>query len=123
MPSSASPTTATSPLSLHDALPISLGLQIAKRDESLLQCSPHRVGGPRRTQRDSCLQNVYVVAALRRVLAPQEYMRVRIDQPRQNRRIRKINHLRPRRDRRRIVCYFLDALPAHENKLILPRRL
>src|SRR5882762_4620519 len=110
-------------LDLYVAVSRALRLHIPQRGKTLLQRPPCRISSPRRPQRDSRFQNIRVVTAFRRVLTPQENMRVRIDQPRQNRRVRKINQRRPRRDLRRTVRHFFNPLPAHENELILPRRL
>jgi len=59
---------------------------------------PRQVARAARANAISRVQNIRVIATLGRVLAPQENMRVRIDQSRQHRGIREINHFSRRRE-------------------------
>ena len=97
-------------------------LHVPDRREALLQCPANGVGGARRPQRNSRIQDVRVIAALCRVLAPQEDVRVRIDQSRQHGGVRKIDDLRFRGNRGRAIRHFLDSLPSHEDELVRLRR-
>src|SRR5258706_5337894 len=100
-----------------------LGLDIAQCRKPRLEralCGISRSRGP---QRDARLQYVRVVATLCRILAPQKKVCVRVDHSRKDRCAGKVNRLCAGRDGRRTVRDFLNPLAAHENQLILPRRL
>src|SRR5229473_1248210 len=76
----------------------------------------------RGAQRNSGLQNIFVVAALGGIFSPKKNVRVRINQPWQHGSRREIDHRSARRNLRRTIRHFFDPLAAHKNQLVLPRR-
>ena len=81
-------------LDLYVSVSRAFGFHVPQSCESLLERTARRKRGAARPQRNPGLENILVVAAFRRILAPQENMCVRINEPRQDRRIRKINYFR-----------------------------
>ena len=98
---------------------------ITKCGESLFQRPAHRKGSARCPQSNSGLQDIGVVPSFFRVFAPKKNVRVRIDESRQHRRIRKVNHVRSRGNgfsRPPRPCYSYNPFTVHKNQLVLSRR-
>jgi hypothetical protein len=98
-------------------------LHVAQGREPLLQGAAGGHRGPRGAEGEGLLEELGVVAALRRVLALQEEVRVGVDEAGEDGRGGKVDHGRALRRRSRGgVAHGFDAMAAHEDELIAARR-
>src|SRR2546427_6249682 len=68
-------------LDAHVAVARTFGLHVTQRSETLLQRPPHRNRGPRSAQGQRVLQDICIIAALRRVFSLQEDVGVGVNKP------------------------------------------
>src|SRR5438552_2103893 len=109
-------------LDFNVAVAGAFGFHVAESGETLFEGPPRGESRSSGAQRNAGLQDIFVVAALGGILAPQENMCVRIDQSRQHRCAGKIDYLCSRWDGRGTFRYFFNALAARKNELVLARR-
>ncbi len=109
-------------LNFNVAVTRAFRFQIAQRRKSLFQRAPARERRACGAQRDARFQNIFVIAALGRIFSPKKNVRVRINQPWQHRGRREIDHRSAGRNLPPSIRNFLNAISAHKNQLLLPRR-